>query len=250
MRQAMAVAELKEPAPAYLRARIEAALPAPPARAPAAVAPGRNPSALQSPVLCRRFRAGHRALGRDRGDAGARGAARRPAAKDHRRGRVGASALAAARPSDRCRNQRPAHGEAVVQRQARRGAAGHRPDRAGLYAIGGRLDDINGETVAAIVYRRRNHVINLFVAQSLGAKQQDTGSRDAAWIQCPALAGGRPRLLGRQRHRCRRIGRVLPGNSDLHCNPLPRVHDWSLLPLPAKPSPQATAINAPPGMDD
>ncbi len=40
----------------------------------------------------------------------------------------------------------------------------------GFTLIGGRLDDINGETVAAIVYRRRNHVINLFVAESLGAK--------------------------------------------------------------------------------
>ena len=32
----------------------------------------------------------------------------------------------------------------------------------GFTLIGGRLDDINGETAAAIVYRRRHHVINLF----------------------------------------------------------------------------------------
>jgi anti-sigma factor RsiW len=40
----------------------------------------------------------------------------------------------------------------------------------GFTLIGGRLDDISGETLAAIVYRRRNHVINLFVAEGLGAK--------------------------------------------------------------------------------
>jgi len=39
----------------------------------------------------------------------------------------------------------------------------------GFTLIGGRLDDINGETAAAIVYRRNNHVINLFVVQHLGA---------------------------------------------------------------------------------
>ena len=49
-------------------------------------------------------------------------------------GRLGASALAAGRPSHRRGLDRPAHGQAVVQRQARRLAAGDRPHRAGLYA--------------------------------------------------------------------------------------------------------------------
>jgi anti-sigma factor RsiW len=46
----------------------------------------------------------------------------------------------------------------------------------GFTLVGGRLDEINGETVAAIVYRRRNHIINLFVAESLGSKQQNAAA--------------------------------------------------------------------------
>jgi anti-sigma factor (TIGR02949 family) len=43
----------------------------------------------------------------------------------------------------------------------------------GFTLIGGRLDYINGQPVGSIVYRRRKHIINLFVGQGLGAEYRE-----------------------------------------------------------------------------
>ena len=44
----------------------------------------------------------------------------------------------------------------------------------GFTLLGGRLDEIGGETAAAIVYRRRQHIINLFVSRQNGQHTAET----------------------------------------------------------------------------
>ena len=74
----------------------------------------------------------------------------------------------------------------------------------GFTLIGGRLDYINGQPVASIVYRRRKHVINLFVAQPLGAAVHGVKDETVQGFNIRHWSEFRPRPMGGQRYRCRR----------------------------------------------
>ena len=166
MRATMARANLKEKAPASLRSRIEAALPAPKANVI-------TPQQFLRPTR-RSFFGGFAT------------------------GAVLSGALAASFMLTVVRNDQEysVAGE-VVSAHIRSLQAGHLMDvetsdqhtvkpwfdgkvdvappvidltAQGFTLLGGRLDYIDGEPVASVVYQRRKHVINLFVAQRLGTE--------------------------------------------------------------------------------
>jgi len=172
MRAAMARATLKEPAPVALRSRIEAAL-------PSASAQINSPRPLSRPS--RRWFFGGFAAG-----AALSGA-------------IAASLVVTVFRIDQ---ERMIAGE-VVSAHIRSLQAGHLMDietsdqhtvkpwfngkldvsppvvdltTQGFTLLGGRLDYIDGEPVAAVVYQRRKHVINLFVAQRLGRARAGVSS--------------------------------------------------------------------------
>jgi anti-sigma factor RsiW len=89
--------------------------------------------------------------------------------RSERRG-LGASALASGQPPDRRADQQPAGVNPWFS--DRLGVALPVPDLTsqGFNLIGGRIDYVFGKAVAAIVYRRSDHVINLLVAQGADAE--------------------------------------------------------------------------------
>ena len=169
MREAMAGAALKEVAPAYLRSRVEASLTPPAARV----------------VSMRSFF--------------------KPTRRSFFGGFAAGSALSAALAASLVltviRRDEQAVADEVVSAHIRSLQPGHLMDVAtsdqhtvkpwfngrvdvappvidltaeSFTLLGGRLDYIDGEPVAAIVYQRRKHMINLFVAQHLGARHART----------------------------------------------------------------------------
>jgi anti-sigma factor RsiW len=170
MREAMAGATLKEAAPAYLRDRVEASLTPPAARV----------------VSMRSFF--------------------KPTRRSFFGGFAVGSALSAALAASLVltvirSDQEQAVADEVVSAHIRSLQAGHLMDVAtsdqhtvkpwfngrvdvappvidltaeSFTLLGGRLDYIDGEPVAAIIYQRRKHVVNLFVAQHLGARHART----------------------------------------------------------------------------
>jgi anti-sigma factor RsiW len=175
LRAAMAGAGLREAAPAHLRSRIEALFPAPAPAPAAAVTPAAASVTREGPISrwWQSFLGGFSV-----------GAALSAA--------VAAMLVIGVFGSDP--NQQVA--DEVVSAHIRSLQAGHLMDvvtsdqhtvkpwfngkldvappvidltAQGFTLLGGRLDYIDGEPVASVIYQRRKHVINLFVAQRLGA---------------------------------------------------------------------------------
>jgi anti-sigma factor RsiW len=176
MREAMASADLKRAAPAHLRSRIEAALPLPAAAAAEVIRPRQflRPS--------RRTFFGGFAVGTALSGAVAATLVLGVLGNDRQQ------TIADEVVSAHIRSLQPGHlmdVETSDQHTVKPWFDG-KVDVAppvidltaeGFTLLGGRLDYIDGEPVASVVYKRRKHVINLFVAQRLGAAHANVTDR-------------------------------------------------------------------------
>ena len=78
----------------------------------------------------------------------------------------------------------------------------------GFTLIGGRLDYVDARAIGAIVYRRRAHVINLFVAQTASTEHQAAKIETIQGFNIRTLERAGIELLGCQRSRRRRTRRI------------------------------------------
>jgi anti-sigma factor RsiW len=148
MHGTMAAANLKEAAPASLRSRIEAALPSPAPR-PAAALKFARPS--------RRVFFGGFAAGAALSAAAAASLFLTVIRNDQEQTIADEVVSAHMRSLQAWFDGKVDVAPPVVDLTAE-----------GFTLLGGRLDYIDGEPVASVVYRRRKHIINLFVARRLG----------------------------------------------------------------------------------
>jgi len=107
-------------------------------------------------------------------------------------------------PSDRCRVERPAYGQALVRRPYDVSPPANDFAKDGYTLAGGRADYVDGHRAAVVVYRHGAHIINVFC---LGRGRRQTASRyDATGLSYFLLAQCRSCLLRCLRHRARRTG--------------------------------------------
>jgi hypothetical protein len=76
----------------------------------------------------------------------------------------------------------------------------------GFPLLGGRLDYVGERRVGALVYRRRLHIVNVFMWTCAEPRRCSAEAQDKEWLQPACLEQGWRRLLGHLRSRCPRTG--------------------------------------------